>query len=98
MLRASSAVAVRLAGARTRYSDAVDNRALGLPAEDQMPLKSKAQERFLRAAEARGDVKAGTAQKFRDETPKRKFETLPEHLTAVKDSPGGKRAAPKGKR
>lgn len=54
-----------------------------------MPLKSKAQERFLRAAEARGDVKKGTAERFREETPKRKLERLPERVTAMKDAPGG---------
>lgn len=58
-----------------------------------MPLKSKAQERFLRAAEARGEVKKGTAERWREETPKRKLERLPERLTEVKDAPGGKRKA-----
>lgn len=56
-----------------------------------MPLKSKAQERFLRAAEARGDIAAGTAERWRAETPKRKLERLPEKLTEVRDAPGGKR-------
>lgn len=63
-----------------------------------MPLKSKAQERFLRAAEARGEVKAGTAEKWRAETPKRKLEKLPERLTAVNDAPGGKRSPSKVRR
>lgn len=58
-----------------------------------MPLKSKAQERFLRAAEARGEVKKGTAERWREETPKRKLERLPERLTEIKDAPGGKRKA-----
>lgn len=60
-----------------------------------MPLKSKAQERFLRAAEARGEVKKGTVERFREETPKRKLERLPERLTEIKDAPGGKRKAGK---
>lgn len=63
-----------------------------------MPLKSKAQERFLRAAEARGEVKKGTAERFREETPKRKLERLPERLTAINDAPGGKRSASKVRR
>jgi len=56
-----------------------------------MPLKSKAQERFLRAAEDRGEIKKGTAERWRAETPKRKLEKLPERLTAINDAPGGKR-------
>jgi len=63
-----------------------------------MPLKSKAQERFLRAAEARGEVKKGTAERFRAETPKRKLERLPERLTEIKDAPGGKRSPLKVRR
>ena len=41
-----------------------------------VPLKSKSQRRFLRAAEERGDVPEGTAQHFEAETPKGK--KLPE--------------------
>lgn len=63
-----------------------------------MPLKSKAQERFLRAAEARGEIKKGTAERWREETPKRKLEKLPERLTALNDAPGGKRLASKVRR
>jgi hypothetical protein len=60
-----------------------------------MPLKSKAQERFLRAAEARGDVKKGTAERWREETPRRVLERLPEAVTEVRDAPGGKRKVKK---
>lgn len=63
-----------------------------------MPLKSKAQERFLRAAEARGEVKKGTAERFREETPKRKLERLPERVTALRDAPGGSSKSAKGKK
>lgn len=44
-----------------------------------MPLKSKAQMRYLFAAQARGEVPAGTAEKFVSETPKGKLKRLPEY-------------------
>ena len=34
-----------------------------------MPFKSKSQQRFMFAAEARGEVKPGTAEKWAHETP-----------------------------
>lgn len=37
-----------------------------------MPFKSEAQRRFMYAAEARGDVPEGTAEKWSAETPKGK--------------------------
>lgn len=44
-----------------------------------MPLKSKAQMRFLFAAEKRREVPKGTAEKFVAETPKSKLKRLPEY-------------------
>lgn len=44
-----------------------------------MPLKSKAQMRFLFAAQKRGEVPKGTAEKFVAETPKKKLAALPEY-------------------
>lgn len=44
-----------------------------------MPLQSRAQQRFLFAAEARGEVPKGTAAKFVKETPKSKLARLPEY-------------------
>lgn len=44
-----------------------------------MPLQSRAQQRFLFAAEARGEVPKGTAKKFVKETPKSKLAKLPEY-------------------
>ena len=44
-----------------------------------MPLKSKAQMRFLFAAQKRGEVPEGTAEKFVEETPKSKLKKLPEY-------------------
>lgn len=44
-----------------------------------MPLKSKAQMRYLFAAEKRKEVPAGTAEKFVKETPKSKLAKLPEY-------------------
>lgn len=44
-----------------------------------MPLKSKAQQRFLFAAQARGEIPKGTAEKFVAETPKSKLARLPEY-------------------
>lgn len=45
-----------------------------------MPLKSKAQMRYLFAAEKRGDVPKGTAEKFVKETPKKSLKKLPERV------------------
>jgi len=44
-----------------------------------VPLKSKAQMRFLFAAQKRGEVPEGTAEKFVEETPKSKLKKLPEY-------------------
>ena len=44
-----------------------------------MPLKSKRQMRFLFAAQNRGEVPEGTAEKFVEETPKSKLKRLPEY-------------------
>ena len=44
-----------------------------------MPLKSKAQMKYLFAAQARGEVPKGTAEKFVAETPKSKLKRLPEY-------------------
>lgn len=44
-----------------------------------MPLKSKSQMRFLFAAQARGEIPKGTAEKFVKETPKSKLAKLPEY-------------------
>lgn len=44
-----------------------------------MPLKSKAQMKYLYAAEARKEVPKGTAEKFVKETPKSKLAKLPEY-------------------
>lgn len=44
-----------------------------------MPLKSRAQQRFLFAAQARGEIPKGTAEKFVKETPKRTLARLPEY-------------------
>ena len=43
-----------------------------------MPLKSKSQMRYLFAAQARGEIPKGTAEKFVKETPKAKLKRLPE--------------------
>ncbi len=43
-----------------------------------MPFKSKAQARFMFAAEARGDVKPGTAEEFAKATPS--IKRLPEKV------------------
>lgn len=44
-----------------------------------MPLKSRAQMRYLFAAQSRGEVPKGTAEKFVKETPKSKLAKLPEY-------------------
>lgn len=44
-----------------------------------MPLQSKAQMRYLFAAEKRKEVPKGTAEKFVKETPKAKLKRLPEY-------------------
>lgn len=43
-----------------------------------MPFKSKSQERFFFAAQKRGDLKPGTAEKWAHETPD--IKALPEHV------------------
>jgi hypothetical protein len=43
-----------------------------------MPFKSKAQEKFMFAAEKRGDVKKGTAEEWAHATPN--IKKLPEHV------------------
>lgn len=43
-----------------------------------MPFKSKAQQRFMFAAEARGEIKPGTAREWAHET--RDIKMLPEHV------------------
>src|SRR5579859_5300985 len=43
-----------------------------------MPFKSKSQERWMFAAEKRGDVKPGTAKNWAHETPD--FSNLPDHV------------------
>lgn len=48
-----------------------------------MPLKSKAQMRYLFAAEKRGEVKKGTAEKFVKETPKKALKKLPERVAVL---------------
>lgn len=47
-----------------------------------MPYKSKAQQRYMFAAEKRGDVEPGTAKRWADETPNMK--KLPEKVKAKK--------------
>ena len=44
-----------------------------------MPLKSRAQMKYLFAAQARGEIPKGTAEKFVKETPKSKLAALPEY-------------------
>ena len=44
-----------------------------------MPLKSKAQMRYLFAAQKRKEIPEGTAEKFVAETPKGKLKRLPEY-------------------
>jgi hypothetical protein len=43
-----------------------------------VPFKSKAQQRFMFAAEERGDVKKGTAKKWAEHT--KNIKRLPEHV------------------
>jgi hypothetical protein len=43
-----------------------------------MPFKSKAQQRFMYAAEERGDVPAGTAERWAKKT--KNIKKLPEHV------------------
>lgn len=47
-----------------------------------MPYKSQAQRRFMYAAESRGDVSKGTAERWSAETPNEK--KLPERVKAKK--------------
>lgn len=64
-----------------------------------MPLKSKAQMRFLFAAQDRGDVPQGTAEKFVKETPAAKLKALPEYAPERDQKALRKlRRAKKGKR
>jgi hypothetical protein len=44
-----------------------------------VPLKSKAQMKYLFSAQERGEVPKGTAEKFVKETPKKKLAALPEY-------------------
>jgi hypothetical protein len=44
-----------------------------------VPIKSKAQMRYLFSAQERGEVPKGTAEKFVKETPKSKLVKLPEY-------------------
>ena len=44
-----------------------------------MPYQSKAQQRFMFAAEARGEVPAGTAKRWAKETGASKLKALPEY-------------------
>jgi len=48
-----------------------------------VPLKSKAQLRYLFAAQARKEIPAGTAEKFVKETPKGKLKRLPERVKSL---------------
>lgn len=43
-----------------------------------MPFKSKSQQRYMFAAESRGDIKPGTAERWAEETPNMK--KLPESV------------------
>jgi hypothetical protein len=47
-----------------------------------MPFKSKAQQGFMFAAESRGEIKAGTAERWAHETPDMK--DLPERVSGPK--------------
>jgi hypothetical protein len=60
-----------------------------------VPMKSKAQDRFMFAAEARGDLKAGTAKRFADETPGG-VKSLPERVGAKKKGAGPVRGGAAG--
>lgn len=53
-----------------------------------MPYKSKAQERYMFAAEKRGDVPKGTAKRWAKETPSQK--ALPEHVHHARKRQGRK--------
>jgi len=44
-----------------------------------VPIKSKAQMRYLFSAQERGEIPKGTAEKFVKETPKSKLAKLPEY-------------------
>jgi hypothetical protein len=48
--------------------------------ECDMPFRSKAQRRWMYAAEARGEVEKGTAKRWEDET---KDKDLPEKVAAM---------------
>jgi hypothetical protein len=47
-----------------------------------MPFKSKAQQRYMFAAEARGDIKKGVAEEFAKKT--KNISRLPEHVKKAK--------------
>lgn len=53
-----------------------------------MPIKSKAQQRFLFAAEARGDVPKGTAKRWVAETGAAKLKRLPEYVDRAAEKDG----------
>jgi hypothetical protein len=54
-----------------------------------MPYKSQAQRRWMFAAEKRGEVSKGTAEKWAKHTPKGK--RLPEHVKEKKYTPNKRR-------
>ncbi len=71
----------------TTEHQVIHSRTTGLPVEIEFgpqpggmvpknPFASKAQQRFMFAAEARGDVKKGTAERWAKETPS--IKSLPE--------------------
>lgn len=55
-----------------------------------MPFQSKAQQRFMFAAEKRGEVPKGTAQRWALDTGKGVMKRLPEHV-ADKKKPASKK-------
>lgn len=59
-----------------------------------MPFKSKAQQRFMFAAEERGDIPRGTAERWALETGSGKMKKLPERA-GDKKKPFNKAAAKK---
>lgn len=58
-----------------------------------MPFKSRAQQRFMFAAEARGDMPEGTAERWAKHTPS--IKALPARASKSKRT-GTKRGPPKG--
>lgn len=59
-----------------------------------MPYKSQAQRRFMYAAEARGDVKKGTAKRYEEETTSTR---LPDYVKEAQRRALGKLAGKGGK-